>query len=141
VVSRSGRVETRGGDKVRFWEDVWVGRTNLKTLFPRLYNLSLNQGQRVEEVGVWEGSEWRWALRWRRERFEWEASLESDLGCHIANVYVIRNVNDVQVWRSGESECYTVRSAYEFLVEAESGPQVEVFKHLWKVKTFPNVLC
>ena len=40
-----------GGDKVRFWEDVWVGSSNLKTLFPRLYSLSLNQGQRVEEVG------------------------------------------------------------------------------------------
>jgi len=117
-----------------------VGRTNLKTLFPRLYNLFLDQGRRVGEVGVWEGSEWRWGLRWRRERFEWETSLESDLSCHIANAYVIRNVNDVQVWRSGESGCYTVRAAYECLVEAEDSPQVEVFKLLWKVKALPNVL-
>ena len=33
------------GNKARFWEDVWVGNTNLKTLFPRLYSLSYNQGQ------------------------------------------------------------------------------------------------
>jgi len=36
------------GGKIRFWEDVWVGNLNLKTLFPRLFSLSLNQGQKVE---------------------------------------------------------------------------------------------
>jgi len=46
------------GDKIKFWEDVWIGNCNLKTLFPRLYSLSLNQGQKVEEVGVWEESGW-----------------------------------------------------------------------------------
>jgi len=30
------------GDKARFWEDVWVGTANLKTLYPRLFSLSLN---------------------------------------------------------------------------------------------------
>ena len=58
------------GDKVRFWEDVWVGNLNLKTLFLRLFSLSLNQGQKVEEVGVWVDLEWRWTLTWRRNKFE-----------------------------------------------------------------------
>ena len=31
------------GDKEKLWEDVWIGNTNLKTLYPRLYSLSLNQ--------------------------------------------------------------------------------------------------
>jgi len=39
------------GDKVKFWEDVWVGNSNLKKMFPRLFSLSLNQGNKVEEVG------------------------------------------------------------------------------------------
>ena len=30
-------------DKVRFWEDVWVDRSNLKTAFPRLYSISLDK--------------------------------------------------------------------------------------------------
>jgi len=49
------------GNKARFWEDVWVGRTNFKSLFPRLYSLSINQGQKVHEVGAWFDSEWRWS--------------------------------------------------------------------------------
>jgi len=44
------------GDKIRFW----VGNSKLKTLFPRLFSLSLNQGHKVEEVGGWEGSVWVW---------------------------------------------------------------------------------
>jgi len=47
------------GDKVKFWEDVWMGNYNLKTLYPRLFSLSLNQGQKVEEVGEWEDEVWR----------------------------------------------------------------------------------
>ena len=47
------------GDRVKFWEDVWVGNTNLKSLFPILYSLSCNQGQTVEEVCGWEGVVWR----------------------------------------------------------------------------------
>jgi len=50
------------GDKIRFWEDVWVGNNNLKTLFPILFSISLNQEQRVEEVGEWRESVWRWNI-------------------------------------------------------------------------------
>jgi len=53
-------------DKVRFWEDAWVSNSSLKTLFPRLFSLSLNQGQKVEEVGTWVDSVWDWKLSWRR---------------------------------------------------------------------------
>ena len=54
------------GDKVKFWEEVWVGSSDLKSLFPRLFSLSLNHGQTVGEVGVWINSDWRWRLTWRR---------------------------------------------------------------------------
>ena len=64
------------GDKVRFWEDVWIGDTSLRSLFPRLYSLSANKEQTVEEVGMWEGLDWKWRLGWRRERFEWELEME-----------------------------------------------------------------
>ena len=30
-------------------------------------------------------------------------------------------------------------SAYECLAKSERAPQIDAFKYLWKVKTFPNV--
>jgi len=85
------------GDKIIFWEDVWVGNTSLKTCFQRLYTLTANQEQKVEEAGVWEGSEWQWRLQWRRERFERESEMERSLLERVSRTFVKRNVNDTQV--------------------------------------------
>jgi len=128
------------GDKARFWEDVWVGNANLKTLYPRWFSLSLNTGQQVGEVGVWEDSEWCWKLRWRRDRFEWEIPLENDLAMLISRATVIKDESDMQEWRRDDSGSITVRSAYECLQETEMGPQISGFGYLWKIKAFPNVM-
>jgi len=74
------------GDKVRFWEDVWSGNSSFKDLYPRLYSVSLNQGQKVSEVGEWDGVDWRWCLRWRRARFEWESKLEEEMISHLFTI-------------------------------------------------------
>ena len=85
------------GDKAKFWEDVWVGNTNLKTVFPILFSISSNQGQKVAEVGMWEGSEWKWNLRWRRARFEWESVMEMDLAVYISRTTMKKEEQDTRV--------------------------------------------
>jgi len=35
-----------------------------------LYSLLLHKEQKVEDVSVWEGSDCRWKLQWRRDRFK-----------------------------------------------------------------------
>ena len=128
------------GDRARFWEDVWIENTNLKMLFPRLHSLLHNQGQRVEEVGVWEGSIWRWTLSWRRDRFEWESELVTELTTLISRATVKREEPDLRVWGNEENGCFTVKSTYLCLTKSGNGPQSEVFKLLWKAKAFPNVI-
>ena len=71
------------GGNVRFWEDAWVNNNNLKSLYPRLYSLSMDQRMKVGEVGTWEGYGWQWRLNWRKARFKWESSLEEELLMHI----------------------------------------------------------
>jgi len=53
MVSRSNKIGWKIGarDKARFWEDSWVGSNNLKTVFPKLYSISLDLRQEVGEVG------------------------------------------------------------------------------------------
>jgi len=89
--------KTRCGNKVMFWEDVWSGNSSLKDLYPRLYSMSLNQGQKVSEVGEWDGVDWRWCLRWRRARFEWESKLEEEMISHLSTIRLCREEKDVQV--------------------------------------------
>ena len=111
-------------------QDVWVGNTNLKTLFPILHSLSSNKGQKVEEAGVWEGSLRRWTLRWRRDKFEWESLMETDLAIHISWATVNREEQNVRVWGNNEKGCFSVKSAYECLAKNGGGPHLEVFKLL-----------
>jgi len=128
------------GDKVKFWEEVWVGSSDIKSLFPRLFSLSLNQGQTVGEVGVWINSDWRWRLTWRRARFECESSLEADLFTLLSGALLRRNDVDVQVWGKEESGLFSVNSAYECLTKQSRGTQSDAFNFLWKIKAFPNVI-
>jgi len=67
------------GSRVKLWEDVWLQSSSLKSMFPRLYSLSLDQGKTVGEVGTWEEGRWRFQPAWRRERFVWESKMEEEL--------------------------------------------------------------
>jgi len=50
------------GDKIRLWEDWWVGQCNLREMYPGIYTISLDQGRNVGEVGGWAGSIWHCSL-------------------------------------------------------------------------------
>ena len=109
-------------------------------MFPRLYSLSLDQGQAVGEVGEWINSEWRWSLKWRRARFEWETPMEADLSMILSRVILKKNIKDNHTWGKEKSRLFSVKSAYECLAKQIRDPQSEVFKLLWKVKAFPSVV-
>ena len=47
------------GGNVKFWEDAWVTNNNLKSLYPRLFSLSMDQGMKVGEVSTQESYGWQ----------------------------------------------------------------------------------
>ena len=49
----------------------------------------------MEEVGEWEESEWKWSLRWRHVRFEWESMMKDDLVRDISTINMNREVKDI----------------------------------------------
>jgi len=75
----------------------------------------------MEDVGVWEGSDWWWRLQWRSDRFEWEAKMEVNLMECIVRASLKRNTNDIQVWGDEATEKYTMNSAYECLAKQTRG--------------------
>ena len=44
------------GDKIRFWEDWWVGEGKLMDKFPRLYVICLGRGKTINEMRTWNGN-------------------------------------------------------------------------------------
>lgn len=47
-----------------FWDDLWIGDQLSKHSFPRLYNLSLMKGAKVNEMGNWINGSWVWEFIW-----------------------------------------------------------------------------
>jgi hypothetical protein len=60
------------GGGTRFWLDKWIGERPLCQEFPRLFSISCQKENRVNQVGAWNNKEWAWNLRWRRQLFLWE---------------------------------------------------------------------
>jgi len=124
------------GDKIRFWEDSWVNNNSLKSIYPRLYALSVDQGLKVKEVGSWVDSVWIWNLRWRRPGFEWEVALQEELSRTLAGFKLDREMKDCMTWKG---EDFSVKSAYECVTKSDSCNKSIIFEHLWMSRAFPNV--
>ena len=101
--------------RVRFWEDVWLGNECLRSVYPRLFSLSLDQGKRVGEVGVWEETTWQWNLNWRRGRFQWETDMEDDLLSRLSTGAVWKDSLDQLLWKGDQKGMFSVKSAYSML--------------------------
>jgi hypothetical protein len=58
-----------------FRSDTWVGTTPLKEAFLLLFQVSEQKESFVLNVGRWEGSIWKWDLKWRHNLFVWEEKI------------------------------------------------------------------
>ncbi|KAL5170267.1 hypothetical protein HKD37_11G032008 [Glycine soja] len=62
------------GDKIKFWEDCWNGEgVALMQKFPRLYQISRQQHNLIQQVESFSNTSWEWNLTWRRQLFDNEA--------------------------------------------------------------------
>ena len=59
-------------NSVRFRHDRWCEAGILKSLFPRLFALSLQKNLLISQMGEWIEDSWAWNIRWRRGLYEWE---------------------------------------------------------------------
>jgi len=61
------------GSKVLFWEDEWMENgVSLKEKYPRLYQISQQQHQHIQQMGTIANIGWEWKLQWRRFLLEAE---------------------------------------------------------------------
>ena len=82
------------GDRIKFWEDLWVIETPLKVRFPRLFNISLDQSSILKDLGLWDGATWVWNLIWSRQLRHWELEQSIALLDLLYNVNLASNRND-----------------------------------------------
>jgi len=108
------------GLATQFWHDPWCGKILLRLRFRRLFQLSLQQGGKVEELGAWVGNVWEWDLRWRRPFFVWESDLLNEL-LVVVNRHSWSDREDGWSWTHSSDGRYSVKSAYSILLYSLPG--------------------
>ena len=126
------------GAKVKLWEDGWL--TDGKSLaekYPRIYNISQQQQNSIQHMGIATAGGWEWCLQWRRLFREVEVDTVAKFMEDIQAVTVQVNQQDSWGWRLEPCGVYTVTlgSAYKVLASQLSEDKFdEVFKQVWKLK-------
>jgi hypothetical protein len=124
------------GLSTNFWHDSWCGKILLRTRFHRLFQLSLQQGGKVGELGNLVGSDWVWDLRWRRHLFVWETDLLHELMLVVTRNSRV-NRDDRWSWTHSSDGRYSVKSAYTHLSKSlpssvPNGEVLQAVSRVWK---------
>lgn len=130
------------GDKVRFWDDVWLGEVPLKERFSRLYRISTQQNNRISEVGNWEEGVWRWEFNWRREMRAGEEDLFNILFDCLSLSSLSLESTDSWRWRYSTNGKFSTKIAYKRYKQIEmqrrvpadregEDDSIKAFKCMW----------
>ncbi|GAU21951.1 hypothetical protein TSUD_110910 [Trifolium subterraneum] len=123
-----GEIEVGGGRKLGngedslFWDDPWLGEGFvLRERFPRLAGLSAEPGISVGALyrrgwGVG-GAGWSW----RHQLFAWEEELLEECCALFHNIVLQNNASDRWLWRTANSESFSVKEAYLSLTNKVDG--------------------
>lgn len=99
---------------MRFWEDEWnVVGVPLKAKYPRLYLISDQHNQYIQQMGMSSDTRWEWRLQWRRLFFDAEIDMVAKFMQDIEGLTICPYRHDKWVWRGDPTGSYSVGSMYK----------------------------
>jgi len=97
------------GRNIRFWTDSWLGSTTtLQLLFPRLYNLSLQQKSSLADIC--DLTDTSFNLSWRRPLRPRENCMRESLIAEVQRGLIFSDGADRKVWKFHSSGMYSAQS-------------------------------
>ncbi|XP_028066481.1 uncharacterized protein LOC114269378 [Camellia sinensis] len=66
------RIKVGNGGRIRFWQDKWLNNRDLQVQFPRLYSLSTEKEETLQQISAKKNNLGLWQLKFRRQLFVWE---------------------------------------------------------------------
>jgi hypothetical protein len=114
------------GNRVRFWQDIWLDKCPLKIRFPRLYRISKQQEWSVAQM-----NEAQWGMDFRRILGEEERAELDELLDALERIEIDDN-DDGLIWDLEPSGRFSSRSLYRLMT---SPGEVDVrMKSIWGEK-------
>ncbi|GAU35611.1 hypothetical protein TSUD_30280 [Trifolium subterraneum] len=126
----SGKFTLEGGPCCK------IGEAPLSVVFPQLFSLSNHKDGKVNDFYELLDGSWNWSFSWRRELFQWEEDLVTQLR-EVLDPVVLSLEEDYWRWRPGPDGLFSVNSSYNLLVdelreeEELADERVMVFRKIW----------
>lgn len=104
------------GNNSKFWEDNWLdGEGTLLAKYPRLYIISCQQNQVIQQMGSHKDIEWKWDFRWQRTLFDSEIDMVVSFLEDVEGKTIHPQKSDQWVWTVDPSGQYSVKSIHNML--------------------------
>ncbi|CAL5328668.1 unnamed protein product [Camellia sinensis] len=124
------RLAVGNGRRIQFWLDTWMNGRGLKEEFPRLYSLSTEKEESLQQISV-KKSLGVWQLQFRRRLLAWEEEELQRLYAALESSPVLREeVEDSCSWLISKSGKFSVSSLWNWWV-VNRGPVLEVPAGVW----------
>ncbi|XP_062075930.1 uncharacterized protein LOC133780066 [Humulus lupulus] len=124
------------GDRIQFWEDVWLGDDSLKSQFPDLFLVSMAKNCVIKDLAVLDGEgsvgAIGWKFRFRKNLFDREVSIFALLLHMLQVVALLSILEDRRNSIPDTSGVFNCKSAFHFLTYAHLGPELDWAKNLWR---------
>jgi len=103
--------------------------------FPRLYQISRQQNQLINQVGSVTNQGWEWKFNWRRSLFDSEVEMADTFLGEIPQQLLEFHKEDTWIWKFDSSGYYSTSSGYKLIWgEIMGAHQNSEFSELWKLK-------
>lgn len=125
------------GDKILFWQDLWVGDNTLADQFLHLLYYAKDCLAKVGDYMELNEGQVGWCPVFRRNVTELEEEQLMELLHSLSNLQIIEGVPDRRVWTLAKDGRFSVSSFfYSFLQSTGSS---NLWTSLWKIKAPPRV--
>nr|KYP43043.1 hypothetical protein KK1_035538 [Cajanus cajan]KYP43494.1 hypothetical protein KK1_035061 [Cajanus cajan] len=128
--SRCNKV-VRDGTDTCFWQEAWCGPTTFCVKYERLFSIVSNKNATITNLRVIVDGDEVWNWSWRRNLFQWEGELLQQLKADIDFLHLQLGVNDHWVWSALKGGEYSVRSAYNVIVNKDIFGEFPLYNYLW----------
>ena len=132
IVVNGVRKNIGNGASSLFWHDSWLDKTPLKSLFPRLYSIAINQNASVASLGFWEGFHWIWSFEWRRSLRPQDLIEKEKLDSLLQPVCPSAVAQDQLIWAHSKSGQFTTKSLALELDKLKPPPHQDAIKGIWR---------
>ena len=132
------RFSVGNGEKIRFWEDLWLKEGILKDLFPRLSSLSRRKNQSIACFANNHVMPLNWDFDFRRNLSEAEIAEVVILLDILGKVRLYGSRSDRRSWEIEEQGSFSCKSFRSFLLST-TRDVFPPFSSIWKAKTPPKI--